>query len=134
MIETETVTEYFERVMTVANKMRSNGEDMHDSKIVEKIPQTLTARLTYIVVSIEESQDTEAMSIDELQSFLVVHEQKFKRVNQEDGQVLTSESSRGRGRGTTQGRGRGRGRQSFSKATVECFKCHNLGYFQYECP
>ena len=31
-------------------------------------------------------------------------------------------------------RGRGRGRQSFSKATVECFKCHKLGHFQYECP
>jgi len=136
MIETETVTEYFGRVMTVANKMRSNGEDMPDSKIVEKILRTFTTRFTYIVVSIEESQDTEAMSIDELQSSLVVHEQKFKRVNQEGEQVLASESSRGRGkgRGTTRGRGRGRGRQSFSKATVECFKWHNLGHFQYECP
>ena len=112
MIETETITEYFERVMTVANKMRSNGEDMPDSKIVEKILRTLTTRFTYIVVSIEESQDTKVMSIDELQSSLVVHEQKFKRVKDE--QVLASKSRRGRG--TTRGRG------------------HNLGHFQYECP
>lgn len=44
------------------------------------------------------------------------------------------ESSRERGRGAYRGRERGRGRQSFTKAAVECFKCHNLGHFQYECP
>lgn len=42
-------------------------------------------------------------------------------------------SGRGRGRGAEQGRGRGRGR-AFNKATIECFKCHKLGNFQYECP
>lgn len=134
MKEAETITEYFARVMAVANKMRSNGENMPDSKVVEKILRTLTERFTYVVVSIEESKDTTTMSINELQSSLVVHEQKFKRVSRDDEQVLKVESSRGRGRGTYRGRGRGRGRQSFTKAAVECFKCHNLGHFQYECP
>ena len=32
------------------------------------------------------------------------------------------------------GRGRGRGRQSLNKAIIECFKCHKLGHFPYECP
>ena len=32
------------------------------------------------------------------------------------------------------GRARGRGRQTFNKAIVECYKCHQLGHFQYECP
>ncbi|XP_022641626.1 uncharacterized protein LOC111242482 [Vigna radiata var. radiata] len=118
MTEIETITEYFARVMAVANKMRSNGELMPDSKVVEKILRTLTPCFTYIVVSIEESKDTETMSIDELQSSLVVHEQKFKKVYQDNEQVLTSESSRGRGRGTYRGRGRGRGRQFSLKATV----------------
>lgn len=72
-----TITEYFARVMFVSNKMRSNGEEMPDSKIVEKILRTLTERFTYVVVSIEESYDTDNMLIDELQSSLVVHEQKF---------------------------------------------------------
>ena len=40
----------------------------------------------------------------------------------------------GRGSGAFQGRGRGRGRQAFNKAIVECYKCHQLGHFQYECP
>ena len=32
------------------------------------------------------------------------------------------------------GRGRGRGRHPFNKSTVECYKCHQLGHFRYECP
>jgi len=43
--------------------------------------------------------------------------------------------NRGRGRGAFGGGcDRGRGRQFFNKATIECFKCHKLGIFQYECP
>lgn len=122
----ETITEYFARVMTVSNKMRNNGEDMPDSKIVEKILRTLTERFTYVVVSIEESKNTNNMSIDELQSSLVVHEQKFRRVsNDNEDQVLKIEDQIGT-------RGRGRGRTTFNKATVECYKCYNLGHFQYD--
>ena len=42
-------------------------------------------------------------------------------------------SERGRGRGNFKGRGRGRGR-AINKAIVECYRCHKLGHFQYECP
>lgn len=115
--------------------MRSNGDAMLDSQIVQKVLRTLTDKFTYVVVSIEESKDTDTMSVDELQSSLVIHEQKFKKFDRDYGdQALKVESSRGRGKGVYRGRGRGRGRQPFSKATVECFKCHNLGHFQYECP
>ncbi|RDX61423.1 hypothetical protein CR513_60356, partial [Mucuna pruriens] len=68
------------------------------------------------MVSIEESKDTGGIS-------LVVHEQKLKRL---------PDANRGRGRGLYHRRGLGKGRQSFKKAIVECFKCYNLGYFQYE--
>lgn len=131
MKSSEKIDEYFGRVMSVSNKMRSNGEDMPDSKIVEKILRTLTDQFTYVVISIEESKDTRSMSIDELQSSLAVHEQKFKRItHEEEDQAL---NVRGRGRGYYRGRGRGRGR-SFNKATIECYNCHNLGHYQNECP
>ncbi|GKD56295.1 retrovirus-related pol polyprotein from transposon TNT 1-94 [Tanacetum coccineum] len=111
----ETIAEYFGRVLTVANHMRSNGESMFNTKIVKKILRTLIEKYTYVVVSIEESKNIEEMSIEELQITLVVHEQKFKKNEQEDEQMLkieTSESSssRGRGRGRFSQRGRGRGR------------------------
>ena len=40
---------------------------------------TLIEKFTYVAVSVEESKDTDNMSNDELKSFLVVHEQKFRR-------------------------------------------------------
>ena len=135
---TESITDYFARVMSVANKMRLYGEQMRDVTIVEKILRPLTDKFNYIVCSIEESKDVDALTIDELQSSLIVHEQKFHRSIGEE-QVLKvtvdeRNGRRGRGRSNYRGRGRGRGREAFNKATVECYKCHKLGHFQYECP
>ncbi|CAM8892609.1 unnamed protein product [Rhodiola kirilowii] len=140
MKDGETITEYFARVMAVANKMRSNGAKMPDSKVVQKILRSLMEKFTYVVISIEESRDTSVMTVDDLHSSLAVHEQKFKRASTDDDvQALKVEGpSRGRGRGTIRGRsirGRGRGRQqTFDKYNVDCFKCHKLGHFQHECP
>ncbi|GAA0175410.1 hypothetical protein LIER_28589 [Lithospermum erythrorhizon] len=66
----EKIDNYFGRVNTVANKLRTNGDDITEVKIVEKILRTLTDPFTYIVVTIEESKDIETMTIDELQSTL----------------------------------------------------------------
>lgn len=68
------VTKYFSRVMTVANKMRIYGKDMQDVKVVEKILRSLTKKFNYVVCSIEESKDIDALTVDELQSSLIVHE------------------------------------------------------------
>lgn len=59
----ESVTDYFSRVMMVANDMRNLGQNMEDAQIVEKILRTLTERFDYIVCSIEESKDTDSLSL-----------------------------------------------------------------------
>jgi len=122
----EAVTDYFSRVLLVANDMRNLGEDMTNGKIVEKILRTLTENFNYIVCSIEESNDINKLSVDELQSSLLVHEQKFRRHRSGDDQALRIYDdrfgSRNRGRSSFRGRGRGRGPQVLNKATVECFK------------
>nr|DAD20908.1 TPA_asm: hypothetical protein HUJ06_022371 [Nelumbo nucifera] len=98
---------------------------MRDVTIVEKILRSLSDKFNYIVCSIEESKGIDCLSIDELQSSLIVHEQKFHRhKGEEQALKVTHEEStwgRGRGRGSFRGRGRGRGRQSFNKATIECY-------------
>lgn len=42
MKQSESINDYFGRVMVLANNMRNYGEDMADVKIVEKILRTLT--------------------------------------------------------------------------------------------
>ncbi|CAM8920257.1 unnamed protein product [Rhodiola kirilowii] len=78
----DTVTDYFSRVMSIANDMRNYGEDMQDVKIVEKILRTLTERFNFIVCSIEEFKNID--SIDELQSTLLVHESKVRDKGNEE--------------------------------------------------
>ena len=75
----ETINDYFGKVMTVANKMRLHGEKTIDDIVVEKILRSLTPKFNYVVCSIEESNIVEDMFIDELQSSLLMHEQRITR-------------------------------------------------------
>jgi hypothetical protein len=138
MKEGEKVDTFLGRTLAVVNKMKSNGETMEQSMVVSKILRSLTIKFNYVVCSIEESNDLSTLSIDELHGSLLVHEQRMQGYQEEEHVLKVAHddrSNRGRGRGMFRGgRGRGRGRQPINKAVIECFKCHNLGHFQYECP
>ncbi|XP_024976326.1 uncharacterized protein LOC112514226 [Cynara cardunculus var. scolymus] len=74
----ESISDYFGRVMNVSNDTRNCGEDLEDVKIVEKLLRTLTENYNFVVCSIEESKDIDQLSVDELQSSLLVHELKVR--------------------------------------------------------
>jgi hypothetical protein len=136
MRESESVDDYFARTLAVANKMKSFGENIEQVTIVEKILRSMSAKFNYVVCSIEESNDVTSLSIDELQSSLIVQEKRMQSQNQQishDEQALrVTNGGRGRGRGRNSTRGRGRGRQN--KDAIECYKCHKMGHYHNECP
>ena len=45
----ELVNEYFARTLSIANKMKANGENKGDIAIVEKILRSITYKFDYIV-------------------------------------------------------------------------------------
>ncbi|KAK2980575.1 hypothetical protein RJ640_017437 [Escallonia rubra] len=122
MKDSETIFDYISRVLSVVNQLERNGEEMEDSRVVEKILRSLDPKFDHVVVAIEESNDTETMTVDELSGKLQVHEDKIKRRNKEPiEQALqakmninerkddTNKNQGGRGRGRGRGHGRGRG-------------------------
>eukprot|EP00268_Persea_americana_P066487 TRINITY_DN9059_c1_g1_i11.p1 TRINITY_DN9059_c1_g1~~TRINITY_DN9059_c1_g1_i11.p1 ORF type:complete len:307 (+),score=69.73 TRINITY_DN9059_c1_g1_i11:628-1548(+) len=110
----ESITDFFARTLRIASKMRFNGGTMEEVKVVEKIMRSLTPKSDYIVCSIE-AKNVAELRVDELQSSLLVHEQRLNRTTTSEEQTAlkasifsepSSSQGRGRGRG---GRSRGRG-------------------------
>ncbi|XP_068319698.1 uncharacterized protein [Pyrus communis] len=134
MKEGESMNEYFARTLTIANKMRIHGEKMEDVVVIEKILRSMTTKYDYVVCSIEESNDLDILSIDELQSNVLVHEQRMGRHTSDEQAVKVTydihQGGRG-GRSSFRGRGRGRGRNGPDKTTLKCYHCYELGHFQW---
>ena len=93
MKDRESITGYCARTMEISNKMRFHAENMEDVTIVEKILCSMTPKFDYVVCSIEESKDIDAFSLDELQSSLLVHEQKMNRSSILEEQALKASTS-----------------------------------------
>ncbi|KAI5311943.1 hypothetical protein L3X38_041116 [Prunus dulcis] len=85
-----------------------------DVIIVEKILCSMTTKFAYVVCSIKESKDVTELSIDELQSSLLFHEQQMtSQVVEEKLLKVSLGDDNSRGNSSTwniRGRGRGRGR------------------------
>ncbi|KAL4297313.1 hypothetical protein GQ457_12G011200 [Hibiscus cannabinus] len=117
MKDGESLNDYFARVLVITNKMKANGENLIDFNVVEKILRSMTPKFNYVVCSIKESKDTSNLLIDELQSSLLVHEQRMSNIVEEEHALKVTHRGnytwQGRGRATYRGRGRGRSRQSF---------------------
>ncbi|XP_062113574.1 uncharacterized protein LOC133824639 [Humulus lupulus] len=75
----EMVSDYLSRAMTIMNKMQIHGDKMGDVTIVEKILPTMTPNFNYIVCSIEEANDIDKLSVDELHFSLLVHDHKLNQ-------------------------------------------------------
>ncbi|GKV33525.1 hypothetical protein SLEP1_g42028 [Rubroshorea leprosula] len=88
----ESVDDYFARTMAIANKMRIHGENPEDVAIVEKILRSMTTKFNYVVCSIEESNNFEVLSLDELQNSLLIHERKINRQDKQEQAVQISQT------------------------------------------
>lgn len=59
------MNEYFSRTLTIADKIKENDIDKGNTIVFEKILRSLTPKFDYVVCTIEESKDTNILTIDE---------------------------------------------------------------------
>ncbi|XP_016747116.1 uncharacterized protein [Gossypium hirsutum] len=86
---TETVKEYSEKLLNIANKVRLLGSCLVDSRIVEKILVTIPKRFEATITTLENMKDMSNITLEELLSSLQAQEQKcvvgYKYKNQQQG-------------------------------------------------
>ncbi|KAK2456950.1 putative mitochondrial protein [Trifolium repens] len=123
MKEGELISDYFSRVLTVTNNIKRNGEKYDDVRIMEKILRSVDPKFEHIVTVIEETKDLEDMTMEQLLGSLQAYEEKKKKKENIEEQVLKTRvdspreehgrsnqrrgGDRERGRGHGYGRGRG---------------------------
>lgn len=126
--------EYFARTLTIVNKLKALGKNVQETMVMEKVLRSMSKKFNYVVCSIEKANDVTTLSIDELQSSLMVHEQRMEGPKEEEHALKVSNAGRSQGSGQGLRGGRGKGRKKFNKETLECYHCHKLGHYQSECP
>jgi len=113
METTETVDVYINKVLTLTNHMKTNGETHSGQAKVEKILRSLTPRFEH-VVAIEEANDISTMTVRLLYGSLRAHEQRMNdnKIEKPIEQALQAQASIGSSyhkHGSSRGRGQGRG-------------------------
>jgi uncharacterized membrane protein YgcG len=128
----ECVEEFAMRISSLANQLRSLGDEVPDKKVVKKMLQSVPDHLEQVAISMETLLDLDALSIEEAAGHLQAVENRRKKkaassASDTGGQLLLTEEqwkarskasvgekSGGRGNGSggggSRGRGRGRGR------------------------
>lgn len=134
MKETESVEEYYNRVILLLNQLRLNGEHIDNTRVVEKILRSLTRKFEYVVVAIEESKDLSLLSLENLLGTLQSHE---LRMNQFDSpaieQAFQLQSSNQGGfynnhRDPVQEQSKSKGHGKSSSSQLQCYYCQKMGH------
>ncbi|XP_024977168.1 uncharacterized protein LOC112514793 [Cynara cardunculus var. scolymus] len=113
MKEKERINAYLARTITIVNEIKENGEVLTTNSFVAKILRSLTPKFNYVVCSVEESNDLDVMTTDELHGSLLVQEQRMLGRQEEEQVLKISNDKRGnqwsKGRRYYHGRFRGKG-------------------------
>ncbi|KAF7810414.1 Retrovirus-related Pol polyprotein from transposon TNT 1-94 [Senna tora] len=101
MNEKESIQQYSDRLMTLVNKIRLLGEDLPESKVVEKMFISLPEKFEAKFSSLEDSRDIDKLTLSELINVLQAQEQRRamrrEETQQVDEMLLYAKAIKGKG-------------------------------------
>lgn len=134
MREGESIDAFAMRVTLALSKMRTLGEWVEDSCVVDKVLWVLTPKFLPIVCTLENHEDLDVMSVEEVFGRLKVFEERHM-VDEEEGEhlLLTRAQWESRAKNKEGGSGSGKKKSTFDKAKVCCYNCQEYRHYAKEC-
>ncbi|KAJ9566430.1 hypothetical protein OSB04_002396 [Centaurea solstitialis] len=77
MNDGEKIHTYLARTRTIVNKMKVNGDSLASGTIVAKVLYSISSKFNYVVCSIEEPNNFDTFTVDELHGGLLIREQQI---------------------------------------------------------
>ena len=74
MKEEENICQYFERIDTIVNVVRGLGQNVSDDEIIDKVLKTLPMIYNPKVSTLEDREDINKLTLDELYGILIAYE------------------------------------------------------------
>ncbi|GAV62041.1 DUF4219 domain-containing protein/UBN2 domain-containing protein [Cephalotus follicularis] len=101
MKESETIKEYSDKLISIANQARVLGTDLSDNRLVQKILVSLPERFEATIASLENTKDLSQIKLEELLSALQAQEQRrlMRLEGSTEGALLAKEQQNVRGKG-----------------------------------
>ena len=145
MQEEENITDYFQRVEEVFNTMRSLGETIDETLVVQKNLMSLPARFNPKVSAVEEKDSLDSLDLSQLHGILVDYEmrtddpkqteaafkvtkQKHQNIEKHAGYSSELDVSEDELENFVNKLLRGTGRYK-GKLPFKCFNCGKIGHF-----
>jgi hypothetical protein len=80
MKEEENIAEYLQRVDEIVNSIRALREDLDDKIIVQKVLRSLPMRYDAKVSTLEDRENLEKLTMDELHGVLIAYEMRTGKI------------------------------------------------------
>ncbi|KAD1131217.1 hypothetical protein E3N88_43245 [Mikania micrantha] len=135
MKETESIEDFYNRIIVLLNKLRVNGETINDQRVVEKVLRSLTRKFEYVVVAIEESRDITNLSLESLLGILQSHELRLKQFEapslENAFQNMSLSKQKDYQNKENQQEQFNKGRKHWSQ--LKCYNCNKIGHTSRFC-
>jgi hypothetical protein len=156
MKEDEDIAAYFLRVDETVNAIIGLGEEIKESVIVQKVLRSLPMRFDPKISTLEEREDLDSISMDELHGIFTTYEMRTEQENPDIKEATFKASKRSKKKGKKKEKehsnnsdiseddeemtnfvrrlNKGTNDRYKGKFPLICFNCDGIGHFANKCP